>query len=76
LPSLVDKVEEGLSRFLITVNSEPKAVLLGFEELAALEETAEILSTPGAYAAIKKGFADSKKRKGISLPEFKRKYSI
>lgn len=76
LPTLVDKVGEGLARFLITVNSEPKAVLVGVEELEALEETAEILSTPGAYRSILKGYNEAKKGKGISLSEFKKKYKI
>ena len=76
LPSLVDKVGEGLSRFLITVNSEPKAVLVGIEELEALEETAEILSIPNAYTSIVKGYKEAKKGQGISLSEFKKKYSI
>jgi prevent-host-death family protein len=76
LPTLVDKVGEGLSRYLITVKSEPKAVLLGLDELEALEETAEILSTPNAYSLIRKGYSEAKKRRGISLPEFKRKYKV
>ena len=74
LPSLVNKVEEGLSRFLITVNSKPKAVLLSVEELEALEETAEILSTPKAYESIKKGYSQAKKGQGISLSDFKKKH--
>ena len=76
LPSLVDKVGEGLSRFLITVNSQPKAVLFGIEELEALEETAEILSIPGAYKSIKRGFFQAKNGQGISLIDFKKKYKI
>lgn len=76
LPSLVGKVGEGLSRFLITVNSEPKAVLLGLEELEALEETAEVLSIPGAYSSIKKGYSQAKKHQGISLSDLRKKHNI
>lgn len=76
LPSLVDRVGEGLSRFLITVNSEPKAVLVGVEELEALEETAEILSIPGAYKAINEGQKQAKGRKGVAWSDFKKKYKI
>jgi prevent-host-death family protein len=76
LPTLVNEVGEGLSRFLITVNSEPKAVLVSVDELESLEETAEILSTPGAYASIMKGFKEAKKRQGISLSELKKKSKI
>lgn len=76
LPSLVDKVGEGVSRFLITVNSEPKAVLISVEELESLEETAEIMATPGAYKAIKIGHKEAIKGEGIEWSEFKKKYNI
>jgi antitoxin YefM len=76
LPTLVDEVGEGLSRFLITVNSEPKAVLIGVEELESLEETAEIMAIPGAYEAIMKGKKEAEKGEGISWSEFKKKYNI
>jgi len=75
LPTLVDEVGEGLSRFLITVNSEPKAVLVGVEELEALEETAEILSTPGAYRAIIEGYKQAKRGEGTTWTELKKKYN-
>jgi len=74
-PSLVDKVGEGLSRYLITVNSEPKAVLIGVEELESLEETAEIMTIPGAYEAILKGKEDIKNGRYITLEDLKKKYN-
>ncbi len=74
LPSLIDKVSEGVSRFLITVNSEPKAVLVGIEEFEALEETAEIMTIPGAYEAIMKGKEDIKKGRYITWEDLKKKY--
>jgi len=76
LPALVDEVGEGLSRFLITVNSKPKAVLIGVEELESLEETAEIMAIPGAYKAIKKGYKQAKIGDGVAWSEFKKKYNI
>ncbi|HJY98848.1 MAG TPA: type II toxin-antitoxin system Phd/YefM family antitoxin [Patescibacteria group bacterium] len=76
LPSLVDKVGGGLARYLITVKSEPKAVLLGLDELEALEETAEILSTPNAYESISQGYKQAKKRQGISLSALKKKFGV
>ena len=76
LPTLVDKVGEGVSRFLITVNSVPKAVLVGVEELESLEETAEIMVIPGAYEAIMKGKKQAKRGEGIAWSEFKKKYNI
>jgi antitoxin YefM len=61
LPELVDKVNNTLDRFVITVNGQPKAVLVSEEELESLEETAEILAIPGAKEAIDRGVEQAKK---------------
>ena len=67
LPTLIDKVSEGLERFLITVNNKPKAVMLSFEELESLEETLEIMAIPGATKSIKKGLKEAKTGRGIAF---------
>lgn len=67
LPTLVDKVSEGLERFLITVNNQPKAVMLSLEELESLEETLEIMAIPGATKSIKKGLNEAKMGRGIAF---------
>lgn len=66
LPELVKKVNKNMDRVIITVNGEPKAILLSAEEVESLEETAEILSIPN----IKKDLAKSKKqiKKGEFTP--------
>ena len=69
LPSLVNRINETLDRFFITVNGQPKAAILSIEELESIEETAEILAIPGARQSIKKGMADARKGKTISLPD-------
>ena len=61
LPELVNKVSDNLDRFIITVNGQPKAVLVSEEELESLEETAEILAIPGAKEAIDRGVEQAKK---------------
>jgi antitoxin YefM len=61
LPELVNKVSDNLDRFVITVNGQPKAVLVSEEELESLEETAEILAIPGAKEAIDRGVEQAKK---------------
>lgn len=76
LPSIIDKVGEGIERFLITVNNKPKAVLLSVDELESLEETAEIMAIPGAYEAIMKGKKQADRGEGIAWSEFKKKYNI
>jgi len=69
LPNLVSKVSKTLERFLITVNNKPKAVLLSLDELESLEETAEILSIPGAEKSIKEGLKQVKEGKGKPLSD-------
>lgn len=71
LPELVNKVNKNLDRVVITVNGQPKAVLLSSEELESLEETAEILSIPGAVKSIKRGLSQAKKGQGIPISELK-----
>ncbi len=71
LPDLVNKVSKNLDRVVITVNGQPKAILVSSEELESLEETAEILAIPGALESIKKGTKQIKKGEFIPLSELK-----
>lgn len=71
LPDLVDKVSKYLDRVVITVNGKPKATLVSLEELESLEETAEILSIPGAKARIKRGTQQIKKGEFVALSDLK-----
>lgn len=71
LPNLVDQVDRRDERVIITVNGKPKAAMINLEELESLEETAEILSIPGALESIKRGEKEAKKGKGIPLSELK-----
>jgi antitoxin YefM len=71
LPELVHKVSKNMDRVVITVNGQPKAVLVSEEELESLEETAEILALPGAKKNIKKGLVEAKKELGIPLSQLK-----
>lgn len=67
LPDLVTKIDKNLERAVITVNGQPKVVMLSIDELESLEETAEVLSTiPG----IKKDIEESRKqfKKGQFTP--------
>jgi len=71
LPELVDKVNKHMDRFVITVNGQPKAVLPREEELESPEETAEILTIPGARESIKEGTEQIKKGKLVKLSGLK-----
>ena len=69
LPELVNLVNKNLDRVVITINGQPKAVLVSEEELESLEETAEILAIPGALKRIKKGEKQIKVGKFIRLED-------
>lgn len=71
LADLVNKISKNLDRVVITVNGQPKAILVSAEELESLEETAEILAIPNALESIKKGTKQIKKGEFIALSELK-----
>lgn len=71
LPDLVDQVDKKDDRIIITVNGKPKAVMMNLEELESIEETAEVLATPGARKAILTGLKQAKKGQGIPLEDLK-----
>lgn len=48
LSPIVNSVESTHQRVVIKKNGRPSAVLILYEDLAALEETLEIISVPGA----------------------------
>ena len=69
LPTLVDNVAKNLERVFITVNGQPKVVVISAEELESIEETAEILAIPGARKSIARGMKDAKLGKGTPLKD-------
>ena len=69
LPDIVAKVGDTFGRVTITVNGQPKAIIVSAEELESLEETAEILAIPGAKKSIKQGLKEAKKGQGTPLSE-------
>jgi antitoxin YefM len=59
LSEVVSEVERTHDRVTITRHGRPAAVLISADDLAALEETADILATPGAAEAVREGLADA-----------------
>ena len=53
LSEIVDRVESGHDRVILTRNGRPAAVILSPDDLEALEETLDLLSRPGALEEIK-----------------------
>ena len=72
LPDLITKIDKNLDRAIITVNGKPKAVILSFDELESLEETAEVLSTmPGIKREIEESRKQIKKGQFTPLSKIK-----
>lgn len=53
LSEFIDRAEREHERVVVTRNGRPVVVLIGYEDLAALEETLEILSDPEAMSDIR-----------------------
>jgi antitoxin YefM len=53
LSDFVDRAEREHERVVVTRNGRPAAVLIGYEDLVAIEETLEILSDGEAMADIR-----------------------
>ncbi|MDO8487268.1 MAG: type II toxin-antitoxin system Phd/YefM family antitoxin [Candidatus Curtissbacteria bacterium] len=57
---LIDDASKMFSRFTITRNGKPEAVLMSKDEYDALIDTLEILSNPVTMASIRRGEKDIK----------------
>ena len=55
LSEYVDRAEREHERVVVTRNGRPAAVLIGYDDLAALEETLAILSDPETMIGIREG---------------------
>ena len=55
LSAVLDEVRDTHERVVITRNGRPEVVVLSVSDLEALEETLDLLSTPGALDEIRAG---------------------
>lgn len=76
LTILVDRADRLLDEYIITVNGEPKAVLMSAQEYESWKETTEIMADPELMKAIKEGEEDIKKGNFITLEELKKELEI
>lgn len=67
LPTVIEKISDGLDRLIVTVSGKPKAAVINLEELESIEETMDILSEPGALEDIKQGMKEARQGKGTPL---------
>jgi prevent-host-death family protein len=76
LSEYVTDVERTHERVTITRHGHPAAVLISADDLASLEETLEILGTPGAVQAIREGQADAVAERFADNHEIKARYGV
>ena len=65
LSAVVDQVEDTHDRVVITRNGVPAAVLISPADLAALEETLDVLSDPGAMARLAQARLEQTRDQGL-----------
>lgn len=76
LSEIIADVERTHERVTITRHGHPAAVLISVDDLAAIEETLEILGTPGAVEAIRDGQADVAANRFADADEIKARYGL
>lgn len=69
LSAVLDEVRDTHERVVITRNGRPEAVLMAVSDLEALEETLDLLSTPGALDQIRQAESDIDAGAGIGADE-------
>jgi prevent-host-death family protein len=74
LSEMVDRVEHHHERVVVTKRGRPAAVLLSPDDLESMEETLDLLSTPGALAEIQKAQHEIDTGESVSAAELREKY--
>ena len=72
LSAVLDEVRDTHERVVITRNGRPEAVILAVSDLEALEETLDLLSTPGALEEIRAAEAEIARGEAIDAEELRR----
>jgi prevent-host-death family protein len=73
LSAVLDEVRDTHERVVITRNGRPEAVLMAVADLEALEETLDLLATPGAVDQIRQAEADLATGQGVDADELRRR---
>ena len=72
LSAVLDDVRDTHERVVITRNGRPEAVILSVSDLAALEETLDLLSAPGALEEIRAAEAEIARGEAVGAEELRR----
>jgi antitoxin YefM len=70
--AVLDEVRDTHERVVITRNGRPEAVIMAVSDLEALEETLDLLSTPGALEQIRRAEADIAAGNAVDADELHR----
>jgi antitoxin YefM len=72
LSAVLDGVRDTHERVVITRNGRPEAVIMSVSDLESLEETLDLLSTPGAVDEINGAEAEIARGEAIGADELRR----
>ena len=72
LSAVLDDVRDTHDRVVITRNGRPEAVLISVSDLETLEDTLDLLSTPGARDEIRAAEGEIARGEAISADELRR----
>jgi antitoxin YefM len=70
--AVLDEVRDTHERVVITRNGRPEAVIIAVSDLEALEDTLDLLSTPGAVDEIRQAEADIAAGAAVGADELRR----
>jgi len=72
LSAVLDKVRDTHDRVVITRNGRPEAVIISVSDLEAIEDTLDLLSTPGALDGIRAAEEEIARGEAIGADELRR----
>lgn len=75
LSEYVAQVERTHERITITRHGHAAAVLISADDLSSIEETLDVLRTPGSVEAIREGRADAAAGRFVDADEIKALYT-
>jgi prevent-host-death family protein len=74
LSAVLDAISRTHERVVVTRNGRPEAVILAVDDLAAIEETIDVLSTPGLPAALDTAGVEIDSGQWVGADELARRY--
>ena len=72
LSAVLDEVRDTHDRVVITRNGRPEAVIISVSDLQAIEDTLDLLSTPGALDEIREAESEIARGEAIDADELRR----